>query len=279
MLQKISIWVKNMLYNLNVSQKQLCYIKAGVSHFCTTTDCIELQAFDFVRINDTESNIIAKIIYAESFTCAADLLNHRIFQNAISSDYIKKDIADEVYSLFEVNAEICALWLHDKYSDVDQLEEISLYVITELLYWSILFFRNLPLKRKILMWKMEEDVEKRLLLEINKVKALLSVLRGENEFEHCLNYFVSIYRENPLDDPDMRSLLSLGNIYPAKVCSIINDIRYKLIMEIDNHVKEIICAYENKNYLRIQEIGYKAHNIPEMIRSMDDWRGSRTQRN
>jgi len=260
-----------MVYELSISKKQIEYIKAGISHFCANPNCIDIQRFDFVRINNINSKIVAEIIHAECFTCPIDLVNHKIFQDSISCNGVKNDIADEIYNLFTAHKEVCAFWLNRVYNDNKPLE-IALYVITELLYWSILFFRNIPLTKKIFAWKLEKDTEKRLLFEINKVEKLLLVLKGKYDFEKCLNQFSLIHKDSACNSLKALSLIDLGKNYPLNVDSIINDTRMSLITEIENQIREIINDYQNKRFVSIREIGYKIHNIPEMIRNMHDWR-------
>lgn len=261
-----------MIHNLKISQKQMEYIKAGVSHFCTITDCIGSQPFNYARISDLESNLIAEIINVKHFTCVADIIGHEIFQHTISSDDVKEEITNDIYNLFSVNNKVCALRLRNVYNDANQREEISLYVITELLFWSILIFNNLPLKKKMFTWKLEKDAEKRFHLERIKTTALLSALKGEQEVKHCINYIASIYKDNPHGDPDILTLLGIWRMYPLDVTSIIDDMRRNLVVELCNQINEITHAHESKKYFAIREIGYEIHNIPEMIRNRNDWR-------
>ncbi|MGN1412019.1 MAG: hypothetical protein ACI4WH_05895 [Oscillospiraceae bacterium] len=44
-------------------------------------------------------------------------------------------------------------------------------------------------------------------------------------------------------------------------------------MEIhSNSINQIKICYQNKRYKQIQDIAYDIHNIPEMIRTLNDWR-------
>ena len=279
-LYRILCWslvVNIMVYDLSIPEKQVEYLRTEKSHFCAAVDEIsnKLCTYDFIRINSVEKEqpkIIAQIVFAEQYTCADNLINSRIFQNKISSDEIKENMATEINNLFLQNSKILGIWLYKIYCDDNPKDDIVLFAIIKFLYHSIMFFRHLPLSIKFFKYKLEQDAEKRLLAEIKNIESLLAILLGKEDFENYLTQAKKDYKENLREDIEIPSLFILGEEYSQNTNFIINDIRVKLIAEIESQTKEIIKAYEDRNYTKIRDIGYEIHNIPEMIRNMYDWR-------
>jgi len=274
-----------MIYDLNISEEQAKYFKEGLCRFCVTVDANaeKMSAFDFVRINSADKEkpgMITQFFCLEKFTDAGRLINHRLFQDKISSDEAKESISEEGNNLFLHHAEVFGVWLCGKvYCDDEPLSELILYVITQLLYRSIMFFRNLPLRKSFFKLRPEDETVERLFCEIENVKELLSILEGEKTAKNYISHALIACNQSHYDGggtlsyhPEVLSLLDLGNAYISASDFSIDDTQTKLIMEIETQLSAIQSAYESKNYKEIREIGYEIHNVPEMIRTKNDWR-------
>ena len=54
--------------------------------------------------------------------------------------------------------------------------------------------------------------------------------------------------------------------------SEISDFRKNILSEIIENIDNIKLLYSEKKYLKIRDIAYKIHNLPEIIRTENDWR-------
>jgi len=265
----------SMIYDLNISNKQADYIRERKSDFCVTTDEIinKIKINDFVRINsanEKDPKMIAIFYDAECFYCIDDFINSHMYKTRYLKDEIMDTILIDTKNLFLQNHCVYVVTLNKTYSNIGPIGNIPLYVITRFMYYSIMFFRHLPLTKKLFKYKIEKSVEERLFSEIKSIESLIAILSDKNDFKNRLQQIGADYKEKHYDYEEILSLLDLIEVYSINDFEI-NDMRAKLIMEIENQLKEIINAYENKNYLKIRDIGYAIHNVPIMIIEMHDW--------
>ena len=283
-----------MICDINISEKQFEYLKLGVSQFFVTanaspdifqsaeqadasTNCFSEPISSFARVNSIDKakpRMIAEVQYVALFLCADSLVNSCFFSlSSCPNPVARKIITNEIYDLFNDNAEVLALNLISRYCDDSPIEEIGMFAITRLLYHSLLFLRNLPLKKTLFGYKLEKKAQKQFFEHINNVGELLHVLKGKSDFNSYLIRSVPMYSEEIYAYPNISSLLDLSKTYLTGVnCYNLNDLRMKLMAEIEYGIKEMSNAYENKDYSKIQDIGYELHNHPEMIMRMYDWR-------
>ncbi|MCL2052977.1 MAG: hypothetical protein FWG90_00835 [Oscillospiraceae bacterium] len=265
-----------MIYDITISEKQAAYLSAPAdcnmpSGFVITADeiCAKLNYQDFVRINSVDKEepvMIAKINIAKKYSDINEMTADELFK--LKAADIKSDVIAEAAELFLNCNEIYGVWLEVIYTNEAPIEGILLYVITELIHMSIIYIRNLPLKKHFLKYKLEPQTESLLSRETGNIQDLLMVLKGIESFETYLNRAKIM----PAKPYDTEWLFCLGREY-AKYCDIyMNEVRARLIVEIEDKTLEIIKLAGNKNYLQIREIAYDIHNLPEMLRLMKDWR-------
>lgn len=287
-----------MIYDISISEKQFENLKSGIYDFCATvnldrdlfqdagfadasTNCFNAPKDCFARINsNSKSNprLIAEIGCAAIYTSADDLIRGYLFNGGIYNDpnnivmSIRENLSIEINELFSNNSEVWAGRLIKRYCDDSPIEDIGVFVITEFLYALIMFLRNLPIKKTFFRTKLTCDTENQLFEHIDGITTLLQVLKGEYGYESFLDNTVPALTER-MFRINCTALTELGKTYLTKTNLFnINDVRAKLISEIEYGIVEIKNAFAHREYTKIRDIGYDLHNHPEMIMRMFDWR-------
>ena len=144
--------------------------------------------------------------------------------------------------------------LYESYNSSRDFYPVFYYAIARLMYHSIMFLRNLPVKR------FNRFIEKdRIEREINNIHLLSSILKDNKNYSDLLDQIW-------IDDNNISiiPLINLAKEYETTNWEI-TETRQELFEILTNRLQKIELLYKRKKYKEIREIGYEIHNLPEML--------------
>ncbi len=144
---------------------------------------------------------------------------------------------------------------HHFYNSNKHKYPVFYFAITNLMFYSLLYVRNLPLKHFNRFYEQE-----RFELELKNINLLFRILKNnENYLKELENYWV---------DPQniyLFPLIKLAKEFESPNWEI-TDIRKQLFDILTDRLAKINDLYKKKKFKKIRDVGYEIHNVPEMLR-------------
>jgi len=233
---------------------------------------IDYKQFEFIRNRGTSIISITDCIYDKFVPCSLiQIISNN--DTVIAEVYKKYDDFEEVqshqkdlYSPEIINHTNDNIWLKIFVYGTDCSETTALVPATLLLYRNIQWLRHLQLKKRFLKYIPTENTRNNFNNKIEIIEKTIAYLNGNIDVE-MLCEILSYDKEDIYNFSDIIELLHIYPILPK-----LNNFRIEKLNEINNTINVIKQLYLEKKYLSIREAAYDIHNVPEFIRTLDDYR-------
>ena len=237
------------MYSINVDDKQFEFIQGrGVSIIPLNKDFTVAEPCKFIQIRCGGHTLIAEF--------------YKIFKSYEEIPEQKKECC---FARKSGQSDNC-MWISVFAYNTESPESTSIVPATLLLYRNIQWFRYLQLRKRLFLHIPTEETKNKFSMKTDITEQTISFLNG--------NISVDALCEKLSEDKDdiynFKEIIELLHTYPTPL--VLNDFRKKRIAEISGSINEIKRLYAEKQYLKIRETAYNIPNVPEIIRTMNDYR-------
>lgn len=211
--------------------------------------------------DDSSVFMIAYICQSKALSDYGELITDTLFKTRIT-DEMKGVCSETAKKILETDGIIYALWLY--VYDMPQESEPSLVPATLIMYSYIQFIRHMHIKRKFFSNTISAETEQGFFNAVSILEKTAALIKCELSTDEYL-----IFMENA-DTDKVYSLTELLNELPE--ITEPNNFRKNILDEISKTVVRIKDAFRKKEYKTVRKLAYDIHNLPETLRTMDDWR-------
>ncbi len=212
--------------------------------------------------DDISGFMIAYIYQSKSFSDHVELINDTIFKTRVD-DEMKEAYSETAKNMLAAGGSIYALWLYTY--DIPQASGPALVPATLIMYNCIQFIRHLHIKRKLFKETVSEETEKSFFNAVSILEKTVALIRCEFSKDEYIAFMKTVG-----SDSEYAPLTDLLNEFPE--LNEPNEFRKNLLCEISDTAIRIKKTFEAKDYKTVRKLAYDIHNLPEMIRTMNDWR-------
>ncbi|MBE6901305.1 MAG: hypothetical protein E7478_02415 [Ruminococcaceae bacterium] len=145
----------------------------------------------------------------------------------------------------------------------------ALIPATLLLYRNIQWLRHLQIKKRSFRHFLAEDTKNKFDIKIRVMEQTIDFLNGDTAIDALFD-MLSYDKD---DNYNLNDIIELFNVYPDS--PDLNSFRKERLDEISVVISQIKELYRNGKYHEIQQAAYDIHNVPEIIRTMIDYRKER----
>ncbi len=206
--------------------------------------------------------IIAYIYQSKSFSDYEEVINDTIFKTRID-DEMKDNLSETAKNMLAAGENIYALWLYTY--DIPKESGPALVPATLIMYHCIQLIRHLHIKRKLFRDTVSEETEKEFFNAVSILEKTVALIKCEFFKDEYITFMKAVGA-----DSEYAPLTDLLNEFPE--LSEPNEFRKNLLGEISDTILRIKKTFEAKDYKTVRKLAYDIHNLPEMIRTMNDWR-------
>lgn len=205
--------------------------------------------------------LIAYVYKKEFFPDISLLTKSRLFQTHIDDGLRERYscLAAKILS----DGKIAALWLCTY--PMPPQSGVPLVPVTLAMYSAVQFMRHLRFKKTIFGCKVSGETARGFSLSIEVIDKSASFLYGNIS----ANEYAGFLRENGVQN-GYAALCDILAEFPE--APKLNGFRKNILAEITAAVGKISEAFLQKDYKSVREIAYGIHNLPEIIRTMNDYR-------
>lgn len=257
-----------MIYNIFTDKQQFQHIK-------NRNSCIVLINYDTNSIINNitlgeihcDNHILISDIYTTDIISNLDELKNNHSFNLIKTDEVKSFYEDKAKFLLKNNNKIICVrvWVYL----LGDNSNLTLIPTTLILYWNIQCLRHLPIEKRFFKYSITDDTKFEYYEIVKTIKNTIEFLKGNLDYSKYFELLKIVKQKYSFEWNDNLELLERYH----KVSNL-NDFRLKHLNEIENSINQIEICYQNKKYKQIQNIAYNIHNVPEMIRTLNDWRNT-----
>ncbi|MBQ8569209.1 MAG: hypothetical protein IJ446_08325 [Oscillospiraceae bacterium] len=211
----------------------------------------EFTSGSIILIGSGEKAVAAKVLLNEKYGSTKDIPSDRLLY--LPDD----DLSDSCITLFRIEA-----------FPEDKPTVTAVVPVTMLLYRYILRMRHLQLKKVLFRNILSAEDRHRLDDNISLVLMLTEYL--DNKFDKETLCSEISYKDKGDDffcTADIIGLIKLCGAPPVP-----DELTKRLMEEISDSMNRITECIEKKQFEQIRQIAYDIHNLPEMIRTKNDWR-------
>lgn len=249
-----------MIYAITIDNHQFEYIKSVTSNILVPNECTigKKDEIEYMEIYNNSNIIVAKKYYSKTFSGFNAFTDDYSFKNGIK-DSIKpfymdlaKSLLDEFgkFTLINVNPYLLG------YSD-----NLALVPLTLILYENIQYLRHLPIKKVFFKSYLDDSTITGYYDSITSIKLTIQYLIGVLKYQEYIHKL-----------PDVQEYDELLEKYHN--VNSLDNFQLEHLKEIEDAMNRVESLYKDKKYKQIQSIAYDIHNIPEMIRTLNDWRNN-----
>lgn len=211
----------------------------------------EFTSGSIILIVSGEKAVAAKVLLNEKYNSTKDIPSDKLL-------YLPDvDLSDSCITLFRIEA-----------LPEDKPAVTAVVPVTMLLYRYILRMRHLQLKKVLFRNTLSAEDRHRLDDNISLVLMLTEYL--DNKFDKetlCSEILCKDKGDDFFCTADIIGLIRLCGAPPVP-----DKLTLRLLGEISDSMNRIRECIEKKQFEQIRQIAYDIHNLPEMIRTKNDWR-------
>ncbi len=237
------------MYSINVDDKQFEFIHSrGVSIIPFSKDCKTLEPGEFIQI-----------------VCGKRTLIAEFYKDYKSFEEIPEQKKECCFSpkTAQSNENI---WLNIFAYNTENSESTAIVPATLLLYRNIQWLRHLELKKYLFIYTPTADTKSKFNMKIEVIEQTISFLNGSITVDTLCEKL----SEDTDDSYNFKEIIELLHVYPTP--PKLNDFRKERLAEISDTLNKIKQLYSKRKYQEIRQAAYDIHNVPEIIRTMNDYR-------
>lgn len=148
----------------------------------------------------------------------------------------------------------------------ENIETTALVPATLLLYRNIQWLRHLQLNKRWFKYIPAKNTKENFTDKIQTIEHTIAYLRGDIDVE-TLFETLTHDQDDTYHFNDIIELLRFYSVLPR-----LNEFRNERLSEIEKTINEIKKMYSERKYLAIRQAAYDIHNVPEFIRTLNDYR-------
>jgi len=158
------------------------------------------------------------------------------------------------------------MWIEIFSYRTESSESTALVPATLLLYHNIQWLRHLQLKKRLFKFIPTKKTKDNFNNKLETIDQTIEYLKGNIDVE-ILCKTLSNENDDTYNHNDIIEFLRFYSILPR-----LNEFREERLTEISMAINGIKKLYSERKYLALRQIAYDIHNVPEFIRTMNDYR-------
>lgn len=237
--------------------------------------CLHIDYEQFEFISNRGTSIISLVKDSDyekiepgmliQIVCNSDTLIAEVYKKYVDFEEIQSQITEfclpEIIKNTNDN-----IWLKIFVYRTECSETTALVPATLLLYRNIQWLRHLQLKRRLFKYIPAEKTRTVFNNKIEAIEQTIAYLKGDID----IDVLCELLSNDKDDTYNYNQIIEFLRFYSA--IPKLNDFRRERLAEINNAINDIKRQYSEKNYLAIRQTAYDIHNVPEIIRTINDYR-------